>query len=174
MGPVLFAENIGTANNPLFNGFEQLQCDGGDIDVMFNYDAGGRARENVTDYNSDGIPDLLVGFCDDGGIYMFEGYTNTGITEESSSPVSLNDFQLSISEIPTVGVFTVNLLTTAAYTAEINVFDSSGRSIEQTEILCNKGYNSFQMNITNQPAGIYLISVSNSSIFKSLRLVKIY
>lgn len=120
MGPVLFAENIGAANNPLFNGFEQLQCDGGDIDVMYNYEAGGRARENVTDYNSDDIPDLLVGFCDDGGIYMFEDYT-TEISEESLTPGASNNFQLSVSETPTAGIFTVNLITTAAYSADINI-----------------------------------------------------
>ena len=171
MGAVLFAENIGSANNPVFNGFEQLQCDGGDIDVMFNYDAGGRARENVTDYNSDGISDLLVGFCD-GGIYMFEGYT-TGISEELSSPIYINDFQLSVSEIPTVGIFTVNIMTNSSCAAEITVFDGIGRNIKQIEVSCNNGYNSFQMNITNQPAGIYLISVSNNSVSKLARLVKI-
>jgi hypothetical protein len=105
MGNVWFAENIGTNSNPAFNGYEQLVCDGGNIDVYANYAGGGRARENVVDYNSDGIPDLLVG-CHNGWIYYFEGY-GTGIAGETSA--SMSEFSMRLSEVPTTGLFSVNL-----------------------------------------------------------------
>ncbi len=167
-GTVLFSENIGNADLPLFNGCETLQCDGGDIDVMFNYDAGGRARENVTDYNSDGIPDLLVGFCDDGGIYMFEGYT-TGIEQESSH--SITDFQMELSENPVNGIFSVILNVNSTNPVKIKIIDNAGRLVEQSIVCCEIGINTFQMNIADQPSGLYFVVVSNDDFTKRSNLV---
>ncbi len=169
MGNVWFAENIGTNSDPAFSGYTQLVCDGGDINVYTNYSGGGRARENVVDYNSDGIPDLLVG-CSNGWIYYFQGY-GTGISEEASA--SVGEFMMALSEVPTTGMFSVNLTLSASDPVSVTVFDATGRLIESTEVLCSSGSGSIQMNITDNPAGMYLVSVSINGITETARLIKI-
>ena len=169
MGNVWFAENIGTNSNPSFNGYIQLVCDDGNIDVYNNFQGGGRARENVADYNGDGIPDILVG-CNNGWIYMFEGY-GTGIAEESSS--SISEFQMNLSEIPTTGLFSVNLTLPVASQVEISVFDATGRLVNSSNSYCQSGFGSLQMNITDSPAGMYMVSVSVEGLTETARLIKI-
>ncbi|MCK5840672.1 MAG: T9SS type A sorting domain-containing protein [Candidatus Sabulitectum sp.] len=169
MGNVWFSENIGTNSDPAFNGYTQLVCDGGDINVYTNYSGGGRARENVVDYNSDGVPDLLVG-CSNGWIYYFEGY-GTGIAEESS--IAISEFQMILSEVPTTGMFSVNLTLPSDAVASINVFDATGRLVVSSEALLQSGFGSIQMNITDDPAGMYLVSVSVHGITETARLIKI-
>ena len=87
--------------------------------------AAGQARENVADYNDDGVPDLLVG-CSNGWVYYFQGY-GTGIAEETSGLIS--EFNVSLSEIPTAGIFSVNLTLPAAADVSIDVFDATGRMV---------------------------------------------
>lgn len=170
MGNVWFAENIGTNSNPSFSGYTQLVCDGGDINVYTVYPGGGRARENVTDYNSDGIPDILSG-CSNGWIYYFEGYDGTGISEGSAaSPAGL---YMTLSEVPTSGLFSVNLTLPAAGAVEINIFDACGRIVESSSTYHQIGIESVQMNITDIPAGMYIVSVSAAGIMETARLIKI-
>ena len=169
MGNVWFAENIGTNSNPAFNGYVQLQCDGGPINVYTNFSGGGRARENVADYNNDGVPDLLVG-CNNGWIYYFEGY-GTGIAEESSSAIC--EFRMTLSEVPTTGMFSVNLTLPSGAVASINVFDAAGRLVVSSETLLQSGFGSIQMNITDDPAGMYIVSASVDGVTETARLIKI-
>lgn len=167
-GNVWFAENIGTNTNPSFNGHVPILFDGGEIDVYKVIKAGGRARENVVDYNSDGVPDILVG-CEDGIVYFFEGY-GTEIDENFSSPV--NELHTSLSEVPTTGFFSVNLVLPSASTVEISVYDTSGRQVEFCESFYPSGSASAQMDITNSPAGMYIVSVSCNEITETMRLIK--
>ena len=170
MGNVWFAENIGTNSNPSFNGHTQLVCDGGDMNVYTVYPGGGRARENVVDYNSDGIPDILSG-CSNGWIYYFEGYESTGIT--GGSQTSPAEFHMSLSEVPTSGIFSVNLTLPAAAAVEINIFDACGRIVESSSASHQTGFVSVQMNITDVPAGMYIVSVSTEGTMDTARLIKI-
>ncbi|MCK5131770.1 MAG: T9SS type A sorting domain-containing protein [Candidatus Sabulitectum sp.] len=169
MGNVWFAENIGTNSNPAFNGYIQLQCNDGPINVYTNFNGGGRARENVADYNNDGVPDLLVG-CNNGWIYYFEGY-GTGIAEESSTAIS--EFRMNLSEVPTTGLFSVNLTLPVASQVEISVFDATGRLINSNNSYCQSGFGSLQMNITDSPAGMYMVSASVEGLTETARLIKI-
>jgi len=169
MGNVWFAENTGTDSSPVFNGYVQLACDGGDIDVYSNYDGGGRARENAVDYNSDGVPDLLVG-CNNGWIYYFEGY-GTGIADENIA--SMADFTMRLSEVPTTGLFSVNLTLPGTVSAEIKVYDSSGRIVDSIAAFCVNGSESIQMNIADSPAGMYLVRASVAGFTQTARLVKV-
>ncbi len=73
MGQALLAPNTGELGNPQFSSYSLLYSQAGPIDVYNHIDGGGRARENVADYNSDGIPDLIVG-CNNGFLFVFIGY----------------------------------------------------------------------------------------------------
>lgn len=168
MGNVWFAENIGTNQDPQFNGYVQLTCDGGNIDVYANYSGGGRARENVCDYNADGVADLLVG-CSNGWIYLFQGYY-TGTAEESSASVA--SFGMMISEIPTTGAFSVILSMPGPSSVTARVYDSSGRMVRsRTEDLASTG--SIQFDISDLPSGMYTVTAEAGGAMESAGLVKI-
>jgi len=169
MGNVWFAENTGTNSNPAFNGYTQLMCDGGAINVLNNFTGGGRARENVVDYNNDGILDLLVG-CNSGWIYYFEGY-GTSIEEETAS--SIGEFDMVLSEVPTTGVFALNFTLPSAAPVDIRVFDSCGRTVDSRTVDCQDCSASVQMDISGNPAGMYIVSVSVDGITETARIVKI-
>ena len=170
MGNVWFAENTGTNSNPAFNGYVQLTCDGGDINVYTTYTGGGRARENVADYNGDYVPDVLVG-CNSGWIYMFEGY-GTAIEEETFATIA-SEFSMTLSEVPTTGLFSVNLTLPSASQASVNVFDATGRLINSSNSYIQSGFGSLQMNITESPAGMYMVSATIEGVTETARLIKI-
>lgn len=169
MGNVWFAENIGTNANPQFSGYVQLTCDGGNIDVYANYSGGGRARENVCDYNFDGVPDILVG-CNNGWVYCFEGYY-TGTAAETSSGVS--SFSMTLSGVPTSGVFSVNLNLPSPSEVSVDVFDASGRIIASENAYCNSSSSSIGFDITGSPAGMYVVKADIEGVVKTARLVKV-
>ncbi len=169
MGNVWFAENTGTSSSPVFTSYIQLVCDGGNIDVFNNYDGGGRARENVTDYNSDGIPDILVG-CSNGWIYYFEGYT-TGIAGESSA--TSGALHMVLSGLPTTGLFSVNLILPVASSVEITVYDAFGRALESVSGYHQAGAESIQMDISNHSTGMYIVTGSVNGVTETAKLIKI-
>jgi hypothetical protein len=169
MGNVWFAENIGTNSSPEFSGYIQLVSDGGPIDVYTNFLGGGRARENPTDYNSDGIPDLLVG-CNEGWIYYFEGYT-TAAAGEGSAPVG--GFQMALSGVPTTGPFSVNLALPAATQLEIVIYDASGRAVESVRACRQAGVQSIQMDLSSNDAGVYLVTAVANGVTETAKLMKI-
>lgn len=82
-GEVYFAENTGSSEAPIFGSYDVMHCDEGLINVYTRYAGSGRARPHVCDYNSDDIPDLLVG-CYNGWIYVFLGYRADGVANRRS------------------------------------------------------------------------------------------
>jgi hypothetical protein len=168
-GNVWFAENTGTVGNPVFNGYTQLVCDTGDIDVGDVFNGDGRARENVVDYNNDGVPDLLVG-CDKGCIFYFQGY-ETSIEEEGTAGCSA--YEMTLSAVPTTGLFAMNLTLPSAAPVDIRVFDSFGRMVDSRSVYSQAGFSSVQLSITDSPAGMYMVSVSVDGVTETARTIKV-
>jgi len=67
-GQLLLYVNIGTATDPAFAGYTYVTSEGVAIDLP----GSARSRPFVTDWNADGIPDLLVG-ADDGQVHLYQG-----------------------------------------------------------------------------------------------------
>jgi hypothetical protein len=169
MGEVFFAENIGSSSNPQFSTYSVIQSDGGPVNVYTNFSGGGRARENVFDYNSDGILDLLVG-CNSGWIYLFIGYY-TGIGEEATLP--LNAFGLMLSGVPTTGAFTVNITAPENVPVAISVYDASGRLVTSRTAMCTGGSGVLYMDLGGSPAGMYLVTATIAGETRTAKLVRI-
>ena len=80
-GQVLFFRNGGTDEAPEFEEFELVQAAGQAIDLPEIP----RSRPFVGDYNSDGIPDLLLG-SQDGLVRLYEGLVWDTPTMQPASP----------------------------------------------------------------------------------------
>jgi hypothetical protein len=164
MGEVFFAPNTGSDENPQFSTYSVIQCDGGPINVYTNFQGGGRARENVFDYNSDGIPDLIVG-CSNGWVYVFLGY-QTGIEGGSASGA----LGIDILGNPTTGVFALELSAPEGATADLVVRDASGRTVAGID---GASPGTVQLDISGSPAGAYFVTATSGGSVISARLVKI-
>jgi len=164
MGDVFFAENTGTDEAPLFTGYVPLQCASGAMNVYTTFPGGGRARENVFDYNSDGVPDILSG-CSNGWIYVFLG-SLTGIGgDEPDAGLSIG-----ILETPSAGVFPYELTAPGGGVAAIRVLDLSGRTVILLEgAAAGQG----TLDLTGCPTGAYLVTAETDGGIATARLVKL-
>ncbi len=169
MGDVFFASNTGTGINPQFSSYSVLQSDGGPVNVYTNFPGGGRARENVFDYNSDGVPDLLVG-CNSGWIYLFIGYY-VGVEEAVTLP--LDSFGLTLSGIPTTGIFSVNITAPGNTPVPVTVYDASGRQVTSRTVMCTGGSGVLYMDLSNTPVGMYLVAATLAGETRTAKLVRI-
>jgi hypothetical protein len=137
------------------------------MNVYTNYQGGGRARECVFDYNSDGIADIICG-CNSGWIYVFLGYDQQGIEEESGDPAG--DLLLTLSGVPTSGPFSVTLVLPQEDVAEITVYDALGHAVILGEEY-SSGTHFF--NISDFPPGLYFVSAMTRDSVISERLIKL-
>jgi len=165
MGDVFFAENIGTNENPQFTSYSVLDTDGGPMNVYTNYQGGGRARENVVDYNSDGVPDILVG-CNSGWIYVFLGYDGTGIGEETSTDPAAT-ISLVVAGSPTSGVFFLTVDAPEGSQVKVELYDAAGRVTLRRTLQAGI----HPLDISEVPAGIYLVSARRDGEVATSRVV---
>jgi hypothetical protein len=70
-GQVFFYPNVGTDAGPVFDGSELLEVGGSPIDL----EGSARSRPFVGDFNSDGVPDILLGAAD-GQVRLYRGQVN--------------------------------------------------------------------------------------------------
>lgn len=163
MGEVYFAPNIGTNQDPQFSSYSVLQSAGGPMNVYTTFSGGGRARPHVADYNSDGIPDVLVG-CNSGWIYVFLGNT-TGIGERSSGVDG--GLSLSLLESPASGVVPFSLRLPAGVAARVSVYDLSGRRVLSiSEFSGGEGL----LDLRESPPGIYIVTAESGGATTRARL----
>ncbi len=85
----------------------------------------------------------------------------------------ISEFNVSLSEIPTAGIFSVNLTLPAAADVAIGVFDATGRMVGSNINVLQEGFGSVQMDISSNPAGMYMVSVCVDGITETARLIKI-
>lgn len=168
MGDVYYAENIGTNEDPQFSSYATLNTDGGPMNVYTNYQGGGRARENVFDYNDDGIPDILSG-CSAGWIYVFLGYDSQGI-EDGSVEGEANSVSIALLGVPTSGSFSLVLTAPAGESVTVTVYDAAGHSVVR-EIELTAG--TYPFDISDKPAGLYFVTVVSEGAVLSERLIKL-
>jgi len=71
-GQLLFYPNVGTDAAPLFGDYSQVEADGAPITVDAITGASPRSRPFVTDWNGDGLLDVLIG-AGDGKIHLYQG-----------------------------------------------------------------------------------------------------
>ena len=114
----------------------------------------------VTDLDQDGFPEMVIGNRR-GGLSFFKGEDPNYLTDIGNSP-----FELGIYPNPTSGFIQLNS-NNLHFPVQLNIYDTSGRFIEQIEIGSSKQL----INCSNFNKGIYLINIQKES--KSLGWTKL-
>lgn len=154
---IYYYENTGSQTDPLFNGYELIQSNGNPIDLSSG------TRLWVDDWNEDGLPDLLA--SDYYGILYLYIAQNTGITNESSTPVS-GVFTIAPTANPAANAFNITMQQ-AQGSSLITVYDSAGKSVANT---CSIAENVL-INAVGLPAGVYTVIAENGESTASCRIV---
>jgi hypothetical protein len=138
--------NCGTADLPVFEEFEDLVADG-EIINFYSY-----VRPSICDWNEDGIPDMLAAEYS-GEIYLFLGEPLTGVEETET----VCTFRFSLDN-PAVDLIraSIELPNSAEVTAALYSVDGRLQCRESYGIL-NSGVHLLNMDISNIPAGAYLL-----------------
>lgn len=149
-GKIYFAPNTGTNSAPVFSSYFPLESEGVVIDV------GARAREEINDWNEDGVPDLIVCNTTNDKVQVFIGY-DTGLEEGESGLEGLEPFFVT-SGSPTTGLFVMNVQLQSAGPVGISVFDCHGRVVEDFTWSLPAGSSSMNCDIGTNPPGVYFVA----------------
>lgn len=112
----------------------------------------------ITDWNSDGLPDLLAGCGETGYLYVFLSPYTTGISETSQlqSNLALEILSNPVSSSINISVWSDNngVLVSGLY----NVAGRLVQNLEDSQI--HLGKNTLQFSLNGVPQGVYLLRIS--------------
>ncbi|MCK4505919.1 MAG: T9SS type A sorting domain-containing protein [Candidatus Aegiribacteria sp.] len=117
-GKIACYENVGTADDPLFESFEYLEADGEEINFYSS------VRPSVCDWNEDGYLDILVGNYT-GQIFLFLGDGGTGIFSGGLSGDS--EVLLRVTGNPASGTLYTEITLDNQVDIRLAVYDLHGR-----------------------------------------------
>lgn len=158
-GRVYFAENKGTASNPVFNGFISLRYGNGTI-----INAGTYSRVTVNDWNEDGVPDLIVGGLTGSSptfyrkLQVYLGSSLSIGNEDNSDNSDKSSFYVSGS--PTHDVFTMNFSLKKSANVSIAIINCSGRVVKNIERSLQMGNSTVICDISTNPPGLYMLTAN--------------
>jgi glucose/arabinose dehydrogenase len=85
---------------------------------------------------------------------------------------TLQNVYVNVFPNPIVEKTTITIDAIADETAQMNVIDNTGRTIQTIAVNLVKGKNSFQLDLTNYKAGVYYLDINGKSINEKVKLVK--
>ena len=94
----------------------------------------------------------------------------TGENLDASNSLPLEDLQFSPN--PTTGQFKIMFDTENTGDTEIKVFDQNGQMVLNQELKEFSGIYSNQFDISDQPSGVYFISITQNGMGRTARVVK--
>jgi hypothetical protein len=145
-GYYLYFENTGTNQNPSFSSEDTLRYSGGSV-----IHEGSDTRPVITDWNEDGVPDIVSGFAD-GTVTVFPGQP-TGV-EESFHPLA---GQVSVVN-PSRGLIVVVVSPEAQCGLSLRVFDCGGRIVGAvTGMELSQGRQEVILDAGDLPTGAYAV-----------------
>ena len=127
-----------------------------------NYGSGLYTAPAIADLNDDGFMDMVVGNMNGGLTYYSGKVYDVGIDEIPAKEIP----SLNVYPNPGHGKFTI----AAPYTGntKLAVYDLNGRLVLSKEVTQNET----QINLENQPVGIYLFIMQNEDGLRSAKVLK--
>lgn len=154
-GNVYFAENTGTASNPVFSGYIMLTCQGSPID------AGTYSRETVTDWNEDGVPDLIVGGLTGSSPTFYrrlQVYLGTSVSNQDEENGTISDqCSFAVSGSPTKNILALNFQLSQPNNARVTIIDCFGRVAGSYNWLQPAGNSLMSADISANQPGLYFV-----------------
>jgi glucose/arabinose dehydrogenase len=85
---------------------------------------------------------------------------------------ALQNVYVNVFPNPVVEKTTVTINAVADETAQLNVIDNTGRTIQTIDINLVKGKNSLQLDLRNYKTGVYYLDINGKSINEKVKLIK--
>jgi glucose/arabinose dehydrogenase len=85
---------------------------------------------------------------------------------------ALQNVYVNVFPNPVVEKTTVTINAIADETAQLNVIDNTGRTIQTIDINLVKGKNSLQLDLRNYKTGVYYLDINGKSINEKVKLIK--
>ena len=93
-------------------------------------------------------------------------------TSVHDPPASEQDIGITISPSPTSGLARLTLLHEGAVLLGVRVLDVQGRVISDIQFIRGAGWRECDLNLSGQPAGVYLVQVRTSEGWRMKKIVK--
>jgi hypothetical protein len=157
-GRVLYFENVGENDWPVFDGYEALQSAGSVIQDSWE------TRPAVDDWNEDGTPDLLVG--EYWGLVFLYLACPTGFWEEPwMDPGVESAPALRVSPVPASGCAVIELTLPETFDSrlEVSILDLSGRVVRALRCGEDDAGGLVKFAVDGLPAGTYVVRASTQS-----------
>lgn len=123
---------------------------------------------NFIDYNAGKLANKVY--------YRVHSNESNGATKYSNiidvSFGALQNVYVNVFPNPVVEKTTVTINAIADETAQLNVIDNTGRTIQTIEINLVKGKNSIQLDLSNYKAGVYYLDINGKAINEKVKLIK--
>ncbi len=156
-GKIYYYENQDSNDSPVFNGYENVQYGNVNIDLYYG------ARFSVSDWNEDGLPDIIASDYN-GNVNMFIA-NSVGLAEEASGIVE-GGFGIVPAVNPAQGAFSV-LVMNSQSSSQLTVYDSAGRSVVNT----SSAQELVIIEAGSLPTGVYTVVARNNGRMSSCRMV---
>jgi hypothetical protein len=149
-GCFLYFENTGTNDNPVFSLEDTLRYSNGSV-----IEEGTDSRPVITDWNDDGVLDLITGYAD--GTVMLHLGQQTGL-EEGFCPVPPRD-QVTVLN-PVRGSIRVFLDLAEPDEVAVSVYDTAGRVVGTgSQAALPAGSHQLLLDVSAFPSGVYAVRV---------------
>ncbi len=149
-GCFLYFENTGTNDNPVFSLEDSLRYSNGTV-----IEEGFDSRPVITDWNEDGVLDLITGYAD-GTVILHLGQL-TGL-EEGACPVPHPD-RVTVQN-PVHGSIRIFLDLTEPLDVTVSVYDTGGRIVNTgSQTGLPAGTHQLQVDVAACPSGVYAVRV---------------
>ncbi|MCK5034358.1 MAG: T9SS type A sorting domain-containing protein [Candidatus Sabulitectum sp.] len=160
---IYYYENTGTDAAPVFSGYEAIQSNGSPLDLYYG------TRLWVSDWNEDGIPDLLVSDFN-GFVHVFMANL-TGTADETSAQVQ-SGFAVAPAVNPAMGSFSLNVQIPTGGNVELRVYDSAGRLVATKNASgMSEGTNLISIDAASLATGVYTVVATTGSAISTCRMV---
>jgi glucose/arabinose dehydrogenase len=123
---------------------------------------------NFIDYNAGKLANKVY--------YRVHSNENNGVKKYTNiidvSFGALQDVYVNVFPNPVAEKTTVTINAIADETAQLNVVDNTGRTIQTIEVNLVKGKNIVQLDMSNYKAGVYYLDINGKAINEKVKLIK--
>lgn len=150
-GKIYFHDNIGTNAAPIIK-----------QGVTTGVQVEGDSRVSVTDWNEDGVSDLVVG--DYGkNVYLFLGDGATAAKPTEKQSTGFNQ-QIKLQQVKTTSSLSLEFESNTQQRIELKLYKSDGKCVQSISTSCKKGFNQVHIPVNTLCKGMYMLHFNSSTV----------